>query len=115
MITNQNQLEVKMSEWSGRLDYTEANVRKYAPTAGGVYRLVYKKDANTFTVFYVGQSDNLERRLLEHLADSESDACIKRHLNNYSCYFRYLGVSTQSERDKAEQQQISEYSPSCNN
>lgn len=104
-----------MAEWLGRFDYTETSVKKYAPVSGGAYRLIYKKDTNTFIVFYVGQSDNLERRLLEHLADSEPNTCIKRHLNNYSCYFRCLEVGTQSERDRVEQQQISEYTPSCNN
>ena len=103
-----------MNEWSGRYEYTEANVKKYAPTSGGVYRLIYKKDSESRYVFYVGQSENLERRLLEHLASSEQDTCIKRHLKNYSCYFRYLRVTLRSERDKIEEQQISKYSPKCN-
>ncbi len=102
-----------MAEWSSRHSYTEANVRKYAPTSGGVYRLIYKSKEK-HPVFYVGQSDNLERRLLEHLSPSEPDACIKRHLRDYDCFFRFIEVSSSSERDKVEQEQIDKYNPDCN-
>ena len=102
-----------MAEWSQRYAYTEENVRRYTPTSGGVYRLINKKGED-FYVFYVGQSNNLERRLLEHLSPNESDECIKRHLRQYSCYFRYVEVASQSERDRIEQEQIQEYNPTCN-
>ena len=103
-----------MSEWSGRYEYTETNVKRYVPTSGGVYRLIYKKDNDNYIVFYVGQSQNLERRLLEHLASSEQDSCIKRYLENYTCYFRWIEISSQSDRDEIEQEQISKYKPACN-
>ena len=32
-----------MADWSKRYVYTEANVRAYAPTSGGVYRLIHKE------------------------------------------------------------------------
>lgn len=102
-----------MAEWSSRHSYTEANVRKYAPTRGGVYRLI-NKSGDKHYVFYVGQSDNLERRLLEHLSRSEPDACIKRYLRDYDCSFRFIEISSSSERDKVEQEQIDEYNPDCN-
>ena len=102
-----------MAEWSSRYSYTEANVKKYAPASGGVYRLI-NKNGGKYYVFYVGQSNNLERRLLEHLSPSELDACIKRHLRDYDCFFRFIEVSSSSERDRIEKEQIKEYSPSCN-
>ena len=102
-----------MAEWSNRYAYTEANVGKYAPTSGGVYRLIYKS-GDDYYVFYVGQSDDLERRLLEHLSSNEPDACIKRHLRDYSCFFRFLDVSSASEKDRIEKEQIKKYNPPCN-
>jgi len=102
-----------MDEWSSRHSYTEANVRKYAPTSGGVYRLI-NKSGDKYYVFYVGQSNDLERRLLEHLSSNEPDACIKRNLRDYDCYFRFIEVSSASERDRIEKEQIKKYSPSCN-
>ena len=102
-----------MSQWSSRYPYDESNVRKHAPTSGGVYRLIYKK-GDKFLVFYVGQSKNLESRLLDHLAPDEPDACIRRHVRDYSCYFRWLEVSSAADRDRIEEEQIEEYNPSCN-
>ena len=102
-----------MADWSDRYHYTEENVRAYAPTSGGVYRLIYKS-GDEYIVFYVGRSENLEARLLQHLQSSEPNECIRRHLRDYTCYFRFLKVSTESERLRIEQEQIKEYNPSCN-
>ena len=102
-----------MADWSKRYPYTEDDVRKHAPSKGGVYRLIYKK-GEKYYVFYVGQSDDLERRLLEHLGTSEPNSCIKRHLRDYSCFFRFLSVSSQVDRDRIEYEEIEEYKPTCN-
>ncbi|HDZ38474.1 MAG TPA: hypothetical protein ENH62_09355 [Marinobacter sp.] len=102
-----------MADWSNRYSYTEANVNKYAPTSGGVYRLIYKSEEK-YCVFYVGQSNNLERRLLEHLSPSEADACIKKHLRDYDCFFRFIEVSSAAGRDRIEKEEIEKYSPRCN-
>jgi excinuclease UvrABC nuclease subunit len=102
-----------MNQWSERYPYTEANVQKYAPVSGGVYRLI-NKNGDNYYVFYIGESDNLKRRLLEHLAPSEPNACIKRHLLVYNCFFRFLEVNSSQERSRIEQEQIKEYDPTCN-
>lgn len=102
-----------MSEWTSRYEYTESNVESYAPSRGGVYRLLYYS-GGSYYVFYVGKSENLKRRLLEHLSYSEPDPCIKRHTGEYTCYFRYVRVDFELERDRIERQQISEYHPTCN-
>lgn len=102
-----------MSNWSERYSYNDTNVNKYASSKGGVYRLIHKENEN-FYVFYVGQSNDLKRRLLEHLCPSEPDKCIKRHLRDYTCYFRFTEIASQPERDKVERQQIDEYKPTCN-
>lgn len=102
-----------MSEWTGRYRYTQENVNAYASLKPGVYRLIYHS-GDKYYVFYVGQSDNLQQRLTEHLNSSEPDTCIKKNIQNYACYFRYLEVGTKAERDKIEAEQIKKYSPSCN-
>ena len=102
-----------MSGWSSRHSYTEGNVEKYVPAGGGVYRLI-NKDGDKYYVFYVGQSNDLERRLLEHLSPNEIDTCIKRYLLDYDCFFRFKEINSASERDRVEQEQIKKYNPSCN-
>jgi len=102
-----------MADWSKRYVHTEANVRAYAPTSGGVYRLIHK-ESEKYIVFYVGQSEDLEGRLLEHLSPSEPNSCIRRHLRDYSCFFRFLKVGTEDERLRIECEQIEQYKPACN-
>lgn len=102
-----------MSEWSGRFQYTDKNVNSYAPSKAGIYRIIYHS-GDKYYVFYIGQSDNLKERLISHLNTSETNSCIKKHLKDYTCYFRYIEVTSQAERDKIEAEQIDEYSPSCN-
>jgi len=102
-----------MSEWTRRYEYAPSSVETYVPQSGGVYRLIYNS-GDRYYVFYAGQSENLRRRLGEHLSQSEPDACIKKYLSTYRCYFRYIRLDTQTERDKMETQQIREYNPTCN-
>lgn len=60
------------------------------------------------------QTDNLNRRLKEHLSDNEANACIKNKVMNYSCMFRYAKASSKSDRDKAERALYKKFQPSCN-
>ena len=103
-----------MSEWSKLYEYNEENVRRWAPTSGGVYLLSCDKGYPKYRVFYVGQSDDLYRRLTEHLNPSEPDECIKKHLRKYTCYFRFIGIASEWERDRVEGEQIRNYNPECN-
>ena len=103
-----------MSEWSSRYSYTDSNVNLYVPTNEGVYRLIYKKDEKYY-IFYVGQSDDLQRRLNEHLSYLEPNECIKRHLQNFNCFFGLIEITLQSERDRVEEEEIEKHKPPCNN
>ena len=103
-----------MSEWSSRYSYTDNNVNLYVPASEGIYRLIYKK-GEKYYVFYVGQSDDLQRRLNEHLSYSEPNECIKRYLQNFNCFFRFIEITLQSERDRVEEEEIEKYKPPCNN
>ena len=67
-----------------------------------------------YYVFYVGQSDDLKKRLAEHLSTSEPNSCIEKYIKDYSCYFRFIELSTQRERDAVEQEEIAKYNPVCN-
>lgn len=100
-------------DWSSVHEYTESNVVRYTPKEGGVYRLSYQSgDKRPF--FYVGQASDLEERLLQHLAVTEPDACIKRHLRKYRCYFRYAKVANIAHRNGAERALYDRYKPTCN-
>ena len=99
--------------WSTRYEYTGSNVNVHAPTSGGVYRLMYKS-GDEYQVFYVGQAGNIDERLRQHLAGTEPDACIKRHLRDYTCYFRYAEIASIADRNGAERALYDKYKPTCN-
>lgn len=105
-------VKVKLN-WSPVYDYTESNVIRYAPKEGGVYRLSYQSGEKR-PMFYVGQASDLEDRLLQHLSVTEPDECIKRHVQNYNCYFRYASIANLEHRNCAERALYDKYEPTCN-
>jgi len=107
-------------DWSPVLDYTELKVTLHAPSDGGVYYLSYQSD-NGNTVFYIGKAPNLMEGLRAHLSADESNACIKRHLQDYKCSFRYAKIgnrfateATIANRNGAERALYDNYQPTCN-
>ena len=100
-------------EWSSVHLYNTNNITGYAPISAGIYRLSCKRD-DKLPIFYIGQADNLDSRLRDHLSDQESNKCIKRNLKDYTCYFRFAEVAKQADRDCAERALYDHYEPECN-
>jgi excinuclease UvrABC nuclease subunit len=81
--------------------YKEAEVNKYAPSRAGVYTLWVKYNAGYWECFYVGKTDNIESRLLDHIKDTEPNECIKGNVK-YKCGFSWIEITTEDERSGAE-------------
>lgn len=96
-------------KWSTCYSYTLNNVRIYAPTSRGIYRLLIKN-----RIFYIGQGKNLQKRLLEHLGTRERNHRLKKYLQNYSCFFRFAELDITSDLLQTERDQILKYKPFCN-
>jgi excinuclease UvrABC nuclease subunit len=94
--------------------YTELEIKKYVPAESGIYLLWVKLINGNWRCFYVGQADNLEDRLLQHLSSGEPNECIKKKVSGYICGFEYAEVSKQSDRDGVEKYLYDHYSPECN-
>ncbi len=101
-------------EWSPFHELTEAEVRRYVPKAAGAYLLWVKLTDGKWGCFYAGQAMDLEGRLLEHLAASEPNACVRRHVREFVCGAEYAKVPTQRERDGIEKFLYEYYRPECN-
>ena len=99
--------------WSNVFLYTVSNVNVHTPTSAGVYRLSCKRDDKR-PVFYVGQAENLEERLRDHLSGVEPNIFIKHNLRDYTCYFRFAELPKRDERDCAERALYDHYKPECN-
>lgn len=98
-----------MLNWGPIFEYNEDMLNANVPDAPGVYRLVYKTGDEYF-VFYHGQTDNLYKALLNHLNLLKTELpppvnpnyapkhCIKKCLQNYPCYFRFIEVRSKRQR-----------------
>lgn len=102
-------------EWKGYYEYTYNNVQKYAPLKAGVYKISFKQQDETLKVRYVGQSDNLDKRLKEHLDfENEPNECLIERLKKYHAEFSFAEVDKQTDREGAERALYRHYKPICN-
>ena len=108
--TTKKSLSLSWSDWH---IYNWDTVHKVAPLKSGVYVLAVKMASGGWEKFYIGQAENLDKRLKDHLSDSEPNKCIKENLK-YTCMFRYAVVESQSDRDKAERALYKGFKPECN-
>lgn len=100
--------------FSDQYSYDAGTVRRVVPNNPGVYRLNYKARDGKYYVFYVGQSEDLEERLLAHLLPSESNACIREMVRTATCAFQYVVVTSKQDRDRIEATEIARFNPRCN-
>lgn len=82
---------------------TSGGVRVYAPTAAGVYGI-----SNSREWIYIGQSDNIQGTLLDHLQDAQA-APMKRGPTGF-VYELCTGVH----RSQRQNRLVQEYGPVCN-
>src|SRR2546427_8009320 len=103
-----------MSTWTDYAEYAESNVRSSVEQKSGVYRMAVIGTDGNHHPFYVGQSQDLRGRLLQHLSPAETNSCLKTKLARAKCYFRFAYVPLQVERDSEEKSLIQQFEPECN-
>lgn len=100
--------------WSPLIAFNQENIDKIS-NISGVYRLSYKSVDGNYYVFYIGRSDDsINTSLNAHLNNLIDNPCIKAHLNNLPCYFRFVQVENTEERKNIEKTLYSIYNPKCN-
>ena len=100
-------------EWTERIPLTESGINRMGAVAG-VYRLIYHNQADDkYYIYYVGQADDLNDRLSQHLSGNETNKCCQKYLDNYTCYFRAAATSRQADRDGAEVALHNKFEPTC--
>lgn len=82
---------------------TAASVHTYAPSVSGVYGI-----SNAREWIYIGETDNIQGALLEHLQDS-SDQVMKKQPTGFVCE-----VCDGARRTGRQSRLIVEYAPACN-
>lgn len=105
---------MSIESWSSfHTPFNEAEVKRVVPTLGGVYALWVNYKNGHWECYYIGQTDDLQRRLLEHLSSEEPNECIKEN-RKYKCGFHWAPISTQDERSGAEKFLFDTLKPECN-
>ena len=100
-------------KWTERISLTQSRVNRIKAIAG-VYRLInYSRADDKYYVYYVGQADDLNNRLSQHLSSNETNKCCQKYLDNYICYFRAAVTSRQADRDGAEVALYNKFEPTC--
>jgi len=101
--------------WEGYYGYTDKNVDKYAPARSGVYKIGIVQKGGRLKVRYIGQANDLQARLKEHLDfDSEQNECLRSRLEKYTARFAFAEISGQKDRHGAERALYHHYRPVCN-
>lgn len=102
-------------DWKGYYKYTLKNVNDYVSNNAGVYKISFKQTDGYLKVRYVGQANNISRRLKEHLdLENEENECLVERLRKYNTSFCFAEVSVQSDRDGVEKVLYDHYKPVCN-
>jgi excinuclease UvrABC nuclease subunit len=99
--------------WSKLKILSSVEVQKI-PEGGGVYRLSYDPGGGKRYVFYVGSSNDIKSKILEHIKNSEENVCIKNYMRKYLCFFRYALIENEEQRSGVERQLYLKFRPKCN-
>jgi len=101
-------------KWTKFSPLDEQTVEKLENNLMGVYRLTYLSTDGSHYVFFVSNSEkSIKDTLKHHLSSDDSNACIKSHLRNLKCFFRY------AETEKKDLKNITRtiyehFNPKCN-
>ena len=100
--------------WSPIRDFKEINIGSMVPRRSGIYLLLVKPKNSSLKVFYVGQTMDLKKRLLQHLSPDEQNSCIKNRKDEFICGYTITEITYQSDRDRIEKFLFDYYEPECN-
>jgi len=87
--------------WSDLYEYVENN-EIFIPNGIGVYEICARHKDGIDYKYYVGSSNRLSTRFLEHLSDEEENEGIKYGLRNYICSFRFAQLNNEDQMKDAE-------------
>lgn len=99
--------------WSKLLELKTESVNELSDGLIGVYRLS-REEGDKRIVFYVGDSEDLKKDLLNLLSENSSSECVKATITSYKCYFRYSLIKEQEVRNAAVRKMFKVYQPTCN-
>jgi len=98
-------------EWTEPAEYTHDNIKNKVLNKPGMYYLTREVWGQGQKVFYIGQTDNLQRTLEGHLQPSEPNPVIKDKIKFKSKLRIRYSDATEKERKHELKNLILEHSP----
>jgi tRNA A22 N-methylase len=113
-LTNEGATLKVTLAWSSPIEYSEKN-SSLVSEKPGVYEILVKQQGNGGKRRYVGQSDDLRRRFLQHLTDEEPNECVKEYVRKFKTFFRYAQpIAKEDDREDVEKALYDRYKHKCN-
>jgi hypothetical protein len=102
--------------WQGYYEYTPKNVKNYVlkePRLIGVYKLAELETFGRLIPFYVAQSNDLHKILLDNLKNPPNE-CVEKMLKEKICCFKFVPLLDEAKRNDALRDLFQQYNPKCN-
>jgi len=80
----------------------------------GIYIISALQKDNSYVARYVGQTNDLNSRLLEHLEENEQNEKLRYYVENIKLKVSYAKVKNQEDRDAIELYLFNFLNPKCN-
>lgn len=93
-----------MRRWSAKYPLTELGL-EVVPRDQGVYRL-WRRDADGYICFYVGQAKDLRRSLSALLRGKRRSTRLRCNLSTYACRFDWRITRGDDERKRLKQAEL---------
>ncbi len=100
--------------WRNYRDFDVDTINNKVAEAAGVYLIWVRINDGSWRIYYVGQTDNLKKRLLQHLSDNEQNHLLKEMVMRCVCGISFAVVNSHEERTGIERFFYEHYSPKCN-
>ncbi len=100
--------------WSEMLLCDAHAVNRRVQRRGGIYKLLSRRSSKKFEPFYVGEADDLQADMLNHLKSGESNKCLRDTLRTRDCRFRFAYMESEQQRKGAERFLFDYYKDLCN-
>ena len=101
-------------EWSKfSYSFEEKDILEKTPESPGIYLFWVKLTKGSWKCFYIGETNNLRKRILSHTKPTEKRPCIKDRITGKTCGYEFAIVEDESHRDGIMTYLYDYYKPEC--
>jgi len=101
-------------EWSKFFNsFEEDKIKENTPESPGIYLFWVKLTKGEWKCFFIGETSNLQKRILSHTKPSEKRICISDRIKDKNCGYEFAILENSSHRDGIMSYLCDYYKPEC--